>query len=262
VANVDRATKAGASLQSLEVGAALFVQRHHLAVEQQTRERQGRHRAQNLRECGAAVVAVPGEELRVAAGPDRQDPVTVELGLEEPVLAGEGAVGGLRQHEERGLRLDRVPRCLELDQLAADRLRLVRPGAELLHGEPAQHRLGRELASVLAGPRVPLLDEEPVLLALLELHQRPHPMELVSLELEQEFAVGEPRERIAHRKPLAPIPHDDSPRAVVAGGNHPFEVAVFEGMVLDVHREPLLRRVVRGLLGHRPGAEHPFHLEP
>ena len=64
------------------------------------------------------------------------------------------------------------------------------------------------------------------------------------------------------RHPLAPVPHDDRAGAVVARGDEALEVAVLERVILDVHREPLVGRVVRGSFRHGPGAEHALHLEP
>ena len=118
------------------------------------------------------------------------------------------------------------------------------------------------VAPIGGGPAVALLDEQPFLLALLDLHQGPRAAQLVALELEQELALLEPLDRIADRDPLPPVPHDDGAGAVVALRDEPLEIAVLDRMILDVHREPLLRGVVRRSLGHRPGAEHALHLEP
>src|SRR2546429_379706 len=61
--------------------------------------------------------------------------------------------------------------------------------------------------------------------------------------------------------PGAAIPEHDEAGAV-AFGNHAFELAVREWMILDVHGEPLRLRIERGTLGDRPRQQHAVVLEP
>src|SRR5213079_3314313 len=48
----------------------------------------------------------------------------------------------------------------------------------------------------------------------------------------------EPRYRIFEGHPHAAVPHDHRPRAVVAFRDDPLEVAVLDGVILDVDGEP------------------------
>ena len=109
--------------------------------------------------------------------------------------------------------------------------------------------------------RVALLDEQPVLLALLDLHERPLAVELVAAQLEEELALLESFAPILERDPLAAVPHDHAARAVVALGDDPLEVAVLERVILDLHGEALVVHVVRRALGHRPRPEDAVHLQ-
>ena len=45
-------------------------------------------------------------------------------------------------------------------------------------------------------------------------------------------------------------------------GDDAFEAAVLERMVLDLHREPLVRRIEARPLGHRPALQHAVELQP
>ena len=88
------------------------------------------------------------------------------------------------------------------------------------------------------------LDEEPVLVLVARLaahpHQMPAALELLAGELELEMALGEALVRIADRRPGSAVPDEDGPAAILALRNCPFEPAVFERMILDFDREPLL----------------------
>ena len=135
------------------------------------------------------------------------------------------------------------------------------PVFHLVDREAGQHRRLDELIAGRFHERVALLDEQPIALALLDLHERPFAVELVAAELEQEFALLESLSPILERDPLAAIPHDDSAGAVVPGRDLPLEVAVFDRMVFDVHGEPLVVHVVRRTLRNGPGPQHAAHLE-
>ena len=61
--------------------------------------------------------------------------------------------------------------------------------------------------------------------------------------------------------PAAPVPDDDGAGAVVALGDHALEVAVLDGVVLDLHREALLGGVERRPLRDGPRPEDAAPLE-
>ena len=77
-------------------------------------------------------------------------------------------------------------------QLSPDRLRRSPARLQIFDGEPGEHRLLGGGVGAAERVCIALLDEEPLLLALLELHQGPHPVELEPSELEQELALGQP----------------------------------------------------------------------
>ncbi len=110
--------------------------------------------------------------------------------------------------------------------------------------------------------RVALLDEQPLVLAALRLDERPPAAQLVAVELEQELALVEPGGDVVQRDPRAAVPDDDGAGAVVVGRDHALEVHVVDGVVLDVHGEPLVGRIRRRPLRHRPGLQHALELEP
>ena len=68
----------------------------------------------------------------------------------------------------------------------------------------------------------------------------PAALELLAVKLEFEMALGEALVRVADRRPCPPVPDDDGAAAIFALGDRALEVGVFERMVLDCDREPLL----------------------
>src|SRR5207248_7467740 len=100
--------------------------------------------------------------------------------------------------------------------------------------------------------RVAFFDEQPVFLTLFDLYKRPLAVELVALELEEEFPFFESLPPILERDPLAAVPDDDAAGTVVPRRNHTLEVAVLQRMVFDFDRQPLVVHVVRRSFGNRP----------
>ena len=116
---------------------------------------------------------------------------------------------------------------------------------------------------------VAFLDQQPRLLARLaavlaavRADQRPAALELFAVELELQMPFLIAGDRIAVRMPGAAIPHHDGARPVLARRNDAFEAAVFERMIFDVHRQPLVVRVEARSLGHRPAQQHAVQLQP
>jgi hypothetical protein len=110
-----------------------------------------------------------------------------------------------------------------------------------------------------------VLDEEPVL-GLLGAHQRERSLGLHAAQQDAElsilhpfanaplglFPVVEPVFLILVGRIDAAIPDDNLARAILPRGNHAFERAIVERMVLGAHRKALLRRIERRPLRHRP----------
>ena len=63
-------------------------------------------------------------------------------------------------------------------------------------------------------------------------------------------------------QPATTVPDHHRPRPVLTFGDRSLELAILEGMVLDVHRQPLVARIQAGALGGRPAHQHAIELEP
>jgi hypothetical protein len=248
-------------LQPREARLAGVVEADDLAVDDDLVERKRVESARDFGEDGRIVVPLARDEHRFAARLAGDQAIAVELELEDPIVAGKRFLGRLGQHRLDCLGIDPVVRRLYgLDGFAqiGDRA-----AAELhfIDRQAGQHRGLLELIAGRLDVRVALLDEQPVLLALLHLHERPVAVKLVAAQLEEELALGESLTPILERDPLAAVPHDHAARAVVALGDDTLEVPVLERVILDLHGETLVLRVVRRPLGHRPRAEDPVHLQ-
>ena len=261
-ADVERPGLFGAVLEALEAGPPGLVGDDQLAVEDHVVERQRRDRPRDLREQRGQVVAVARQDPRLAVLAGGAHAVTVELQLKHPTGFRERLLARLGEHRGDVLGGHCPLRRLEFLQLLADRRRAVLPLLQLLNRPAREHRVFGEHVAVGRDVRVPFLNEQPLLLALLDFHEGPAALELVAIEIEEQLPLDEPGERILHRRPGAAVPDDDRSRAVVAFGDDPLEVAVFEWVVLDVHGEAFVGGVARRALGHRPRAQHPLHLEP
>src|SRR3954463_5481998 len=122
---------------------------------------------------------------------------------------------------------------------------------------------------MVAGARalIGALDEQPVVsFALLavaaQADQHPSAFQPLAVHDELEMAFGDLllRRAVADRLPSAAIPQQHRGAAVLALGDGPLEVAVVEGMILDLDREALVVRVARRSLGHRPRLENTVEL--
>jgi hypothetical protein len=237
---------------------------HHddFAVHDDLIERQRFDRARDFGKDGSVVVAVPGEQERFATRLAGEQPVSVELELEQPAIARERPVARLGEHDVDGFRVDSTTRCAGLLDRSAKIGGRAASGLHFFDGQPGEHRRLDELIARRLHEGVALFDQEPVALALLDLHERPLAVQLVAAQLEQQLAFLESLAPILERDPFTAVPDDDSAGAVVPARNLPLEVAVLEWVVLDVHGEPFVVRVVRRTLGHGPRPQHAAHLEP
>src|SRR5450432_2823516 len=62
--------------------------------------------------------------------------------------------------------------------------------------------------------------------------------------------------------PGASIPNHDRTATVSSFRNSALEAAVFDGMILGLHRQALHPRIERGTFGHSPAQKHATELEP
>ena len=182
--------------------------------------------------------ACPRDELDAGGVPRGEAADPVELALEDPVRVRERLVGEHRLH-----RLDHSPSSS-----------IVRP----LTTDSGRSATGSRAVGLVVAP----LHEQPA--PPLDLLQRPAALQLLALQPEG----GVPgRERLFHRLLAqvlvgAAVPNDHRSTAVLALRDHTLEVAPREGVVVNGHGQPLVARVHRRALRHRPGPERPGHLEP
>ena len=128
-------------------------------------------------------------------------------------------------------------------------------------------RAGRENVGLFVRRQVVFLEQQPVLLAGfagLRLQPRQHPaaIELFAGEAKLERTGLQAFLDIVHRRPDAGVPDDHRPAAILALGDHALEVDIFERVVLGLDGEPLVGRIERRPLRHRPALQHVADLEP
>src|SRR5205823_14408669 len=92
--------------------------------------------------------------------------------------------------------------------------------------------------------------------------QRPASLELFAIELELEMALFVARDRVVAGGPRATIPQHHRAGAVLVGRDDALETTVFERMVFDMDREPLVLRIQARALGYRPAQQDAVELEP
>src|SRR5690606_26320573 len=116
-----------------------------------------------------------------------------------------------------------------------------------------------------AGFPVPLLDQQPLLLVAAATqagaHQCPVPGQFLADQGELELAVAVGLCRIPVGLPDAAIPDDDITAAVLPLGDAALEVAVAQGVILDVYCQALVCRIQAGPLGHRPADQSAIQLQ-
>ena len=263
--DVGRARQVHARLEALEARAPRRVERHDLAVEEESVEGQRAERADHFRIARRDDHPAPPPELDPLADARGQDAHAVVLDLEEPGRIGERPVHERGEHEEARARRRLAARGLRGREPGAERVEPAGALAQLFDGEPREDRLGERLDRLDAvRERVGLLQEEPLPLLAAHAGEHPPPAELEPKELELELAPRDLllRRPVAERAEPAAIPDNGRPRAVAALGDHPLEVGVLDGVVLDVDGQAAFAVAHRGALGHRPAREHAVDLEP
>ena len=162
--NLEGRRQAAALLQPREARLAVGVEHDDFAVDDALVERQRFHGARDLGKDRRVVVPVPREEQRFAVRLARDQPVSVELELEQPAVARERFVGRARRASpsptwDRRGRGTAAPSVLDRRaELAARR----DAGLHFLDGEPREHGRFDELVARRLHPGVALLDEEPI----------------------------------------------------------------------------------------------------
>ena len=277
-------------LQRFEIGDAGRQHEGSLAVDQRDVRRQAEQRLGDGRKAHRPVEPAAAEQGDVVAGFARDDAVAVILHLVQPAFARPAPrcrawraqarrIAGISARATFFALVLPPSWALPLPRTLSRRwsffLSLV--GApdgrvavqDLVHGPAALHAgvecLGRLVA--LAGIVVALLDQQPVLpaaifFARLHAHQHVIAVQPVAVQAKFEIALGETLVGVADRLPGAFVPDHHRAAAIFAFGDHPFEAAIFERMVLGHHRQTLLRRVEARAARDGPALQHAVMLEP
>ena len=205
--------------------------------------------------------------MRAAVVHARGDAVAVVLDLVQPLVAVGRGVAQRRQRKRDGSRHARTSGAVPVRAGAGTGARGPRRSpARLLAGGDLLHRAARRDAAVVRPPRVrlarprllvTLLDEQPLVLLVApgaaRVHQHPAAPQPLAVQPELELALLEARAGVvAERLPGAGVPQHHRAAAVLAPGDRALEVAVLDGMVLDVDGQPADLGVEAGSLGHGP----------
>src|SRR5690625_2521242 len=109
------------------------------------------------------------------------------------------------------------------------------------------------------------LDEQPVILFFARLSRHPDkmpaPEELFAVDAEFEVSLLHSLLRINERLPPATIPEKDSAAAIFILWDRPFEITIFERVILGLDRQTFLARHEAWALGHGPAFQHAIHFQ-
>ena len=259
--DIVRTREPGALLQAPEARIPRRVVDDDFAVQHDPPEGEFAQRARDVRERRERVVSVARQEAPLAIDGRGQHAVAVQLEFEVPRGVVERVLARLGEHELHLRRVDRPlrrTRRLEGRGHALPRIPPLLPPRHLLDGEPGEDgTLGERPILEDRVPAAPLADEQPLLprLPLLEPHERPHALELVAPQFEQELAVLQSLLRILEHDAAPDVPHDHLAAAVLARRNYALELDVLDGVVLDVDGELLVGGIGRDPLWHCPRDE-------
>ena len=116
------------------------------------------------------------------------------------------------------------------------------------------------------GGVIPLLDQQPRLLALsalaLHAHQRPVALEFFTMQRKLELAGFQPLYRIAQRHPDATVPDDDRTGSILSGRNGALKIGVRERVVFNLDGHAFDRRIQAGAFGHCPAFQRACQFQP
>ena len=268
-------------LQSGKAGAAARLDRGDLAVEDGVARRPPGQRLGDLGKALRPIEPIAGLQRRAPVCEPGEDAIAVELDLVQPVVALRRRGCGTRElHRDLG-RWARAPRPRQRRDVdlglwwrhlavlavpdaiggAGDR-RDVAPA-----GDAGRRRLGHRGAAARPCFGIALLDEEPVLTLLrrrLAAHPHEGPSAVQLLALEGEFhraAAVRCRGVALLGAPGAAVPQHDGAAAVLTLRDDAFEAAVFERVILDMHRQALLAGIEARPFRDRPALEHAVELE-
>jgi hypothetical protein len=113
---------------------------------------------------------------------------------------------------------------------------------------------------------VPGLDQQPRLLAFaasaIHAHEVPAAAQLLPIKREVEMTLLVALVRVALGVPMAAVPDHHGAAAILSLRDRALEAVVFDRMILDMDREPLLAGNEARTARHRPALHHAVELEP
>ena len=145
---------------------------------------------------------------------------------------------------------------------------------DLLNRAAAHHRTRLLVQNILVARAARVfvlgLDEQPIVMTLVagivrpsaHAHQVPVAVQLLAVKLEVQMSLGVTLVRVVVWRPRPAIPDCDRAAAVFAGRDGAFERVVFDRMVFDMDRKPLLAGVETGAARHCPAFHHPVQFKP
>ena len=131
--DVDRRLQSPALLQPREARLPCGVEAHDLAVKDAVLERQRLDCTSNFRKHARVVIAVAREQLRLAVRLAGNEPIPVELELEQPAVARERRFGRLGEHRLDRRGVDLLPNGAGLLDGIAEARRRRDTGLDLFH---------------------------------------------------------------------------------------------------------------------------------
>ena len=154
--------------------------------------------------------------------------------------------------------------CFDFSQMLPQFRKFRGKVSYLFQGESGYHRLRIAFDQLIgSSKRVGFFQQQPILFFLRHARQGPQSPHLVPEKFHFELTPFELFHRVAGfgQTVLSAIPDDDRARAVVIGRNDSLEVGVFDGVILNVDRQPLLVSSNRRSFRHRPTFQNAVHFQ-
>ena len=265
---VHRPADSSPFLEALKARSPGLVVHDDLAVDHKIVHRECPQRPHDLRKPGRGVVSVSRVKAAYVAMSTGDHPVSIEFEFEQPLGIGKRRLGRMRQHDLHALALHSASGSAQVFRLFRQGLTPVHSFAKLFDGQSAENRLLRDrgirfrcFGELSPGEGALFTNQQPLILGLLQLHQSPHPTQLVASKLEQELSFRHSGLWVFEGDPVSPVPDDHRARPVITGRDHILEIDVLQWVVLDVHGESLFSRVEGRALRNGPRGQGAAPLE-
>jgi hypothetical protein len=142
-ADVDPAGELCPQLEPLETGPSRVVQGDDLSIEDEAAYGKRCYGADDLGKTGGQVIPISRKEARGPAVKLRQEPVSIQLELEDPGGIRERAFPGFRQHQRSRLGIDFPLGRSQSGQFGSNAVGRRPAGLQVLYGKPRENRFFR-----------------------------------------------------------------------------------------------------------------------